>query len=142
MPTSLPSMDFLMEIFMGSESRNKSTNRIGPNLTDCHTPSPCLAFFPLCFPEGTKAVLARCPLRLRNFILALYRNLPIGTSSLVQKKLKDCRSIMEWTFTSDWSQVYYWEVNWPRFFSNRDYVCARRAVIIDDDDPKVRQPKV
>lgn len=43
---------------------------------------------------------------------------------------------LETGFTSDWSQVYYWEVNWPRFFSNRDYVCARRAVIIDDDDPK------
>lgn len=24
-------------------------------------------------------------------------------------------------------QVYYWEVNWPRFFSNRDYVAARRS---------------
>ena len=45
---------------------------------------------------------------------------------------------LETGFTSDWSQVYYWEVNWPRFFSNRDYVCARRAVIIDDEDPKVR----
>ena len=22
-------------------------------------------------------------------------------------------------------QVYYWEVNWPRFFSNRDYCCVR-----------------
>ena len=21
--------------------------------------------------------------------------------------------------------VYYWEVNWPRFFSNRDYCCYR-----------------
>jgi hypothetical protein len=27
------------------------------------------------------------------------------------------------------SQIYYWEVNWPRFFSNRDYVCNRRAQI-------------
>ena len=23
------------------------------------------------------------------------------------------------------SQIYYWEVQWPRFFSNRDYVCNR-----------------
>jgi len=44
--------------------------------------------------------------------------------------------VLDLEFTSDWSQVYYWEVNWPRFFSNRDYVCARRAVIIDADDPK------
>lgn len=27
------------------------------------------------------------------------------------------------------SQIYYWEVNWPKFFSNRDYVCERRAKI-------------
>ena len=47
--------------------------------------------------------------------------------------------VLDLEFTSDWSQVYYWEVNWPRFFSNRDYVCARRAVIIDADDPKVRE---
>jgi len=37
-------------------------------------------------------------------------------------------------FASDLSQLYYWEVNWPRFFSNRDYVCARRAVIIEPAD--------
>ncbi|XP_023333112.1 uncharacterized protein LOC111704944 isoform X2 [Eurytemora carolleeae] len=23
-------------------------------------------------------------------------------------------------------EVYYWEVNWPRFFSNRDYCCVRQ----------------
>jgi len=28
--------------------------------------------------------------------------------------------------------VYYWEVNWPRFFSNRDYCCVRETVY----DPK------
>jgi len=39
-------------------------------------------------------------------------------------------------FSTDWSQVYYWEVNWPRFFSNRDYVAARRAVIIDSENPQ------
>ena len=37
----------------------------------------------------------------------------------------------------DWIKVYYWEVNWPRFFSNRDYVAARRAVIIDSENPQV-----
>lgn len=31
------------------------------------------------------------------------------------------------------TQIYYWEVNWPRFFSNRDYVCGRRAQIYDDE---------
>ncbi len=38
------------------------------------------------------------------------------------------------------SQIYYWEVNWPRFFSNRDYVCNRRALAFeggDSDDPVV-----
>ena len=34
------------------------------------------------------------------------------------------------------NQIYYWEVNWPRFFSNRDYVCARRASVFDDDKEK------
>jgi len=24
-------------------------------------------------------------------------------------------------------EVYYWEVNWPRFFSNRDYCCVRQS---------------
>jgi len=24
-------------------------------------------------------------------------------------------------------EVYYWEVNWPRFFSNRDYCCLRQT---------------
>ena len=42
-------------------------------------------------------------------------------------------------FTTDLSQVYYWEVNWPRFFSNRDYVCARRAVKIESNDPEERR---
>lgn len=27
--------------------------------------------------------------------------------------------------SSDNGIVYYWEVNWPRFFSNRDYCCYR-----------------
>ncbi len=31
------------------------------------------------------------------------------------------------------NHVYYWEVNWPRFFSNRDYVCLRRAKIFKDE---------
>ena len=31
------------------------------------------------------------------------------------------------------SQIYYWEVTWPRFFSNRDYVCNRRTQIFDKD---------
>ncbi len=31
------------------------------------------------------------------------------------------------------SQVYYWEVVWPRFFSNRDYVCNRRSKIFHDE---------
>jgi hypothetical protein len=35
------------------------------------------------------------------------------------------------------SQIYYWEVNWPRFFSNRDYVCNRRARIFDEDNVAV-----
>jgi len=38
--------------------------------------------------------------------------------------------------TTDTNQIYYWEVNWPRFFSNRDYVCARRACIFDNDKEK------
>jgi len=25
-------------------------------------------------------------------------------------------------------EVYYWEVNWPRFFSNRDYCCVRQTL--------------
>ena len=29
------------------------------------------------------------------------------------------------TSASSDSIVYYWEVNWPRFFSNRDYCCYR-----------------
>ncbi len=29
-------------------------------------------------------------------------------------------------------QMYYWEVAWPRFFSNRDYVCNRRSQIFSD----------
>ena len=36
----------------------------------------------------------------------------------------------------DTNQIYYWEVNWPRFFSNRDYVCARRASVFEDDNEK------
>lgn len=28
--------------------------------------------------------------------------------------------------------VYYWEVNWPRFFSNRDYCCYRQTA----EDPE------
>lgn len=39
--------------------------------------------------------------------------------------------------TSDTKQIYYWEVNWPRFFSNRDYVCTRRASVFDNDKEKV-----
>ena len=31
------------------------------------------------------------------------------------------------------SHVYYWEVNWPRFFSNRDYVCSRRCKVFKDE---------
>ena len=31
------------------------------------------------------------------------------------------------------SHVYYWEVNWPRFFSNRDYVCGRRCKVFQND---------
>jgi len=36
----------------------------------------------------------------------------------------------------DTNQIYYWEVNWPRFFSNRDYVCARRASVFEDEKEK------
>ncbi len=25
--------------------------------------------------------------------------------------------------------IYYWEVTWPRMFSNRDYVCGRRSKV-------------
>ena len=28
--------------------------------------------------------------------------------------------------------VYYWEVNWPRFFSNRDYCCYRQTAADPD----------
>merc|ERR1719510_1516597 len=38
--------------------------------------------------------------------------------------------------TADTNQIYYWEVNWPRFFSNRDYVCARRACIFNNKEEK------
>lgn len=31
------------------------------------------------------------------------------------------------------SQIYYWEVTWPSFFSNRDYVCNRRAQVYDKE---------
>lgn len=31
-------------------------------------------------------------------------------------------------------QLYYWEVNWPRFFSNRDYVASRRAKVFLNDE--------
>ena len=34
----------------------------------------------------------------------------------------------------DFSQMYYWEVNWPRFFSNRDYVCSRRSKVFKDKE--------
>jgi len=30
------------------------------------------------------------------------------------------------------SVVYYWEINWPRFFSNRDY-CCHRSVQVDPE---------
>ena len=26
--------------------------------------------------------------------------------------------------------VYYWEINWPRFFSNRDYCCHRSVQVL------------
>lgn len=35
---------------------------------------------------------------------------------------------------SSLSQIYYWEVNWPRFFANRDYVCTRRTTIFESDN--------
>ena len=28
--------------------------------------------------------------------------------------------------------VYYWEVNWPRFFSNRDYCCYRENSVDEE----------
>ena len=31
------------------------------------------------------------------------------------------------------SQMFYWEVNWPRFFSNRDYVASRRTKVFTDE---------
>lgn len=36
----------------------------------------------------------------------------------------------------DVSQVYYWEVFWPKFFANRDYCCLRRTCVygVEDDD--------
>ena len=37
-------------------------------------------------------------------------------------------SSLDVSVVSDVSQLYYWEVTWPRLFSNRDYVCSRRAV--------------
>ena len=33
------------------------------------------------------------------------------------------------------SVVYYWEINWPRFFSNRDY-CCHRSVQVGSDQLK------
>lgn len=35
------------------------------------------------------------------------------------------------------SQIYYWEVNWPSFFANRDYVCQRRTQIFQDENMAV-----
>ena len=29
--------------------------------------------------------------------------------------------------------MFYWEVNWPRFFSNRDYVASRRTKVFTDE---------
>ena len=29
-----------------------------------------------------------------------------------------------------YSVVYYWEINWPRFFSNRDYCCHRSVQVL------------
>ena len=36
-----------------------------------------------------------------------------------------CLVIDEDTASDKNGIVYYWEVNWPRFFSNRDYCCYR-----------------
>jgi hypothetical protein len=42
-----------------------------------------------------------------------------------QEKVPDSREM---------SHIYYWEVNWPRFFSNRDYVCGRRCKVYKDEN--------
>ena len=39
------------------------------------------------------------------------------------------------------SQIYYWEVEWPRFFANRDYVCNRRTQIDLRDNVAVSYSK-
>ncbi len=39
------------------------------------------------------------------------------------------------------SQIYYWEVTWPRFFSNRDYVCNRRSQIFPEENVAVLYSK-
>ena len=31
-----------------------------------------------------------------------------------------------------YSVVYYWEINWPRFFSNRDYCCHRSVQVFEE----------
>ena len=49
-----------------------------------------------------------------------------------------CACAQGQVITKDVSQLYYWEVAWPRLFSNRDYVCARRAVVMDSDNPEDR----
>ncbi|XP_040564985.1 phosphatidylcholine transfer protein isoform X2 [Lepeophtheirus salmonis] len=43
----------------------------------------------------------------------------------------DCKTIKENRIDSVGStdQVYYWEVAWPKFFANRDYVCKRKVRI-------------
>ena len=35
------------------------------------------------------------------------------------------------------NHTYYWEVNWPRFFSNRDYVCSRRAKVFKENGQEI-----
>eukprot|EP00096_Caligus_rogercresseyi_P014474 TRINITY_DN6990_c0_g1_i1.p1 TRINITY_DN6990_c0_g1~~TRINITY_DN6990_c0_g1_i1.p1 ORF type:complete len:399 (-),score=66.83 TRINITY_DN6990_c0_g1_i1:308-1378(-) len=46
----------------------------------------------------------------------------------------ECRALSESSGDSGMSldQIYYWEVVWPKFFANRDYVCQRRVRMRED----------
>ena len=47
-------------------------------------------------------------------------------------KIFQCLVIDEDATTGKNGIVYYWEVNWPRFFSNRDYCCYRENSVDEE----------
>jgi len=55
---------------------------------------------------------------------------------LEEKRRSSFDTAVDQQAKTDINQIYYWEVNWPRFFSNRDYVCTRRASVMNDEEEK------